>query len=66
MKISEVIATLQTVQKLYGDIAITGGTLTDDQPLSNITVTNTDGMQIWPRDPNCRAGSSPVDGVFLD
>ncbi|WP_297579010.1 hypothetical protein [Roseibium sp.] len=44
MKIIEVIATLQTIQELYGDIAITGGTLTDDQPLSNITVTNTDGM----------------------
>ncbi|MEP4030883.1 hypothetical protein [Roseibium polysiphoniae] len=66
MKISQAIATLKTIQDTFGDIAITGGTLTHDYPLSNITVTDVQGMQVWPRDPNGVAGTNRIDGVFLD
>ncbi|MEJ8476897.1 hypothetical protein [Roseibium algae] len=66
MKISQAIAILTTIQKSFGDIAITGGTLAHDQPLARITVTDTQGMQVWPRDPNGVAGDHPIDGVFLD
>ena len=66
MKISDVIATLQTIQDRFGDIEITGGTLTNDAPLRNITVTDTAGVQVWPRGPISMRSSHPVDGVFLD
>ncbi|CTQ47688.1 MULTISPECIES: hypothetical protein [Roseibium] len=66
MKISTAIARLEAVQRLYGDIEIIGGYLTDNSPLRNITVINTDGVELWPKETGAYAGSSPVDGVFLD
>ena len=66
MKISTAIARLEAVQRLYGDIEIIGGYLTDKSPLRNITVINTDGVELWPKETGAYAGSSPVDGVFLD
>lgn len=66
MKISELIKTLQAVQAQFGDIAITGGHMTDDRPLSRVTVTDDEGMEVWPDDPNGVAGDNPIDGVFLE
>jgi len=66
MKISDAIATLQAIQHRFGDIEITGGTLTDDAPPRTITVTDTAGVQVWPMGPNSIRSSHPVDGVFLD
>ncbi len=65
MRISEAIQTLQKVQAKFGDISITGGQMMDDVPLSNICVTDVEGMEVWPRDPNGVAGKHKIDGVFL-
>lgn len=62
MKISEAIATLQQIQEKYGDISITGGYMSDDRPLSEIVVTDTEGMEVWP---NGASGENEVGGVFL-
>ncbi|CTQ47562.1 hypothetical protein [Roseibium aggregatum] len=66
MKISTAIARLEAVQRLYGDIEIIGGYLTDNSPLRNITVINTDRVELWPKDTSAYAGPAEVDGVFLD
>lgn len=73
MKISKAIEILTEIQVKYGDIDITGGYMTDDVPLSTITVTDTKGYQIWPTDPfglypegKDADGNPPkIDGVFL-
>ncbi|MTH61127.1 hypothetical protein [Paracoccus litorisediminis] len=67
MRISEAIKTLQDIQSKFGDIAITGGSLFDDTPLSSISVTDSDGIEIWPHD--LRTPGRPqaaIDGVFLE
>lgn len=62
MKISEAIRTLQAIQTEFGDIAITGGYMSDDRPLERMIVTDKEGVEIWPsRD----RATSEVDGVFL-
>ncbi|RWB40433.1 MAG: hypothetical protein EOQ44_25150 [Mesorhizobium sp.] len=65
MKISKVIATLQQIQAKFGDIAVTGGAMVDDIPLSEICVTDVEGMEVWPHDPNGVAGKNKIDGVFF-
>lgn len=66
MKISAAIRQLQAIQEKFGDISITGGAMTDDDPLSDISVTESEGMEIWPRNPNgLDLTKVTVDGVFL-
>jgi hypothetical protein len=69
MKISKVIETLQQIQTKFGDIAVTGGAMTDDVPLSHICVTEKEGMEIWPNDPNGLSNDPDyqveIDGVFF-
>lgn len=65
MKISKVIETLTKIQTKYGDISVTGGYMSDDNPLSQICVTDEQGHEIWPDDPNNVSGQNPIDGVFL-
>ena len=66
MKISTIIETLTQIKDRYGDIAVTGGHMHDDRPLSRICVTDQKGMEIWPEDPNGTLGSGGVDGVFFE
>ena len=66
MKISTAIKTLQEIQEKFGDIAITGGHMHDDVPLREISVTDVEGMEVWPADPNDAAGNNNIDGVFLE
>lgn len=68
MKISQAIAQLEAIRKKYGDIAITGGAMSDDMPLNSICVTDVDGVQIWPSDhrrAESRHAGPAIDGVFL-
>lgn len=66
MKISEAITQLEIIKTLYGDLAITGGRMNDTTPLGHISVTDIAGREVWPRDPNCVAGESKIDGVFFE
>lgn len=64
MKISELIKTLQEIQAEFGDIAVTGGFMTDDAPLRDVSVTEEEGMEIWPHNPNgLDLEKVKVDGV---
>lgn len=66
MKISKVIETLTAIKAKYGDIAITGGAMTDDEPLREICVIDTEGMEIWPDNPNeLDLAKVKAGGVFL-
>lgn len=65
MKISECIRQLEAIKAKFGDIAITGGAMSEDYPLSAICVTDVEGMEVFPNDPNGVAGQNPIDGVFL-
>lgn len=65
MKLSKAIATLEAIKGKFGDIEITGGYLSDDTPLREISVTDSEGMEVWPNDPNGVAGQNQIDGVFL-
>jgi hypothetical protein len=65
MRISEVIETLTKIQEKFGDIAVTGGYLRDNTALTEIIVTDSEGMEVWPEDPNGVAGKHKIDGVFL-
>jgi hypothetical protein len=65
MKISAAIATLEAIKAKFGDISITGGYMSDDTPLRSICVTDKEGMEVWPDDPNGVAGQNEIDGVFL-
>lgn len=66
MKISEAIKQLEDIKSKFGDIAITGGCMCDDVPLHGISVTDVNGMEVYPRDPNGVAGKHEIDGVFLE
>lgn len=69
MKISRVIEILTEIQAAFGDISITGGAMVDDVPLSKISVTEMNGMEIWPRNPNGldrEKARLQIDGVFLE
>ncbi|UES60261.1 hypothetical protein GFK91_31610 (plasmid) [Roseibium aggregatum] len=66
MKISKAVEILLMIHEEFGDIEITGGTLTNDTPLKSITVTDTVGREIWPRSPTYQTVKLQVDGVFLD
>ena len=66
MKISNAIAQLQVIKDRYGDLSITGGFMNDSTPLGHIMVTDTEGLEVWPRDPNGIAGKNPIDGVFFE
>lgn len=52
MKLSEAIKTLKEIKAKFGDLKITGAYMTEDGPLREIMVTNSEGMQVWPEDPN--------------
>lgn len=65
MKISQAIQLLSVIQTRFGDIAITGGYLNDHTPLADIIVTDKEGLEIWPRNPNGLKEPHDVDGVFL-
>lgn len=62
MKISQVIETLKQIQVEFGDIAVTGGAMVDDRPLSQICVTEKEGREIWPHDPNGILSGTDNDG----
>lgn len=64
MKVSQAIAELKEIQEKFGDIAITGGNMCDDYPLSNISVTDTHGCEIWPSMHG--SGKDGIDGVFFE
>ncbi|MHA7777193.1 hypothetical protein [Roseibium sp. M-1] len=66
MKISEVIATLMKIHEEFGDLEITGGTLSSEVPLQRISVTDASGREIWPKAPLHLTGRFDVDGVYLD
>lgn len=67
MRISELILDLKAIQQRYGDIAVTGGAMSDDRPLSQVSVTDKDGVQIWPTSDRAdgKQHGMPVDGVFF-
>jgi len=65
MKISDAIAQLTAIQQKFGDIPITGGFMMDEAPLRTICVTDSEGMEVFPHDPNGVAGKNAIDGVFL-
>ena len=66
MKISALISELLKVQKKFGDIAVTGGNMHYDRPLKEVSVTEREGMEIWPRNPNgLDLKKVEIDGVFL-
>lgn len=65
MLISEAIQQLKAIQAKFGDIAITGGYMSDDRPLEHIIVTDVEGMEVYPSDPNGVAGKNAIDGVYL-
>jgi hypothetical protein len=65
VKISKAIRELEKIKAIYGDIAITGGYMSDDTVLSSICVTDVEGMEVYPRDPNGVRGKHKIDGVFL-
>ena len=66
MKISEAIETLKEIQEKFGDIEITGGRMSDDQPPRNIIVTDKTGYEIWPRPFESRekTAKEDIDGVL--
>lgn len=66
MKISRAIELLQEIQERFGDIRITGGSMAEDIPLSSICVTDIEGMEIWPRNPNGLNPPFKIDGVFFE
>lgn len=66
MKISKAIETLTQIKDLYGDISITGGYLGDHTRPRRITVTDSEGAEVWPRDPNGLRGKNKIDGVFIE
>lgn len=66
MKISKAIETLAKILGEYGDIEITGGSMSDDVPLRKIVVTDVEGFEVWPRDPNNVSGDYPIDGVYFE
>ncbi|CTQ63457.1 hypothetical protein [Roseibium album] len=66
MKISEVIATLLKIHGEFGDLEITGGTLSSEVLLQRISVTDTAGREIWPKALVQMTGRLDVDGVYLD
>lgn len=65
MKLSTAIDTLNAIKEEFGDIEITGGYMQDDQPLSQIVVTDVEGMEIWPKDVNDTRRKNEIDGVYL-
>ena len=66
MKISKVIRQLETIRVKFGNISVTGGRMMDDMNLGSITVTDTEGYEIYPCDPNGVAGVHQIDGVFFE
>jgi len=66
MKISDLMTRLEVIKGKFGDIAVTGGAMSDDVPLSEVSVTDTSGREIWPFDHRCNQDDEPeVDGVFF-
>lgn len=66
MKVSTAINTLRRIQRKFGDISITGGAMSNDRGPARIVVTDSEGMEIWPREPNGVAGKNTIDGVFIE
>lgn len=66
MKVSTLIERLQLIQKKFGDVSVTGGAMVDDHPLRNVCVTDTEGREIWPGNPNGLKGPHKIDGVFFE
>lgn len=65
MKISTLIKNLAEIQEKYGDIAVTGGAMSEDRPLAKVLVTDTDGCEVWPYNPNGKPEPHDIDGVFF-
>ena len=66
MRISQAIAQLEAIREKFGDIAITGGSMSDDRPLGSISVTDRNGMKIWPHAARVTTDAGEIDGVFLE
>jgi hypothetical protein len=67
MKISKAIEQLTKISEEFGDIDITGGYVVDDKPPSNITVTNKDGVEIWPVNTSGKPiKKDEIDGAFIE
>lgn len=67
MNISKCIRQLQAIMDTFGDIEITGGHMVADGKLRRIVVTDTDGREIYPRNPNgLDLSKAVVDGVLLE
>ncbi len=66
MKISKLIEKLTAIKEKFGDICVTGGFMSDDRPLSNVCVTNKDGYEIYPNNPNGTPEPHEIDGVFFE
>jgi len=65
MKIGELINTLRRIKDKYGDLPVSGY-MHEDTKLSKVCVVDSEGMEIWPHDPNKVAGQNKVDGVFFE
>lgn len=67
MKISTAITKLTAIQNQFGDIEITGGHMADDVPPRDIMVTDKDGYEIWPDNPNgVKVSPENLGGVFIE
>lgn len=66
MKAFEAADRLQAIARKFGDLPVVGGSMTDDTPLTRISVVDSEGMEVYPRDPNGVAGRNPVAGIFLE
>lgn len=66
MKISEVIRQLEDIKSRFGDLKIVGGAMSEDHPPRGISVVDTEGHEVYPRDPNGIKGKYAVDGVFFE
>lgn len=66
MKASQVIKALAEIIDKFGDIEVTGGAMSYDVPLSKVSVTDIDGMEVWPNNPNGLPEPHHIDGVFFE
>lgn len=64
MRASEIIKTLNTIIEEFGDLEVVGGCLFEDNDLDVICVIDTEGMEVWPENPN-GLKEYDVEGIFL-
>lgn len=66
MKISAVIKALNEIKAEFGDLPIVGGYLSDDSPPRKFIVVESDGMEIFPHNPNgLDLKKVKVAGIFI-